>query len=86
MTYLAKPYLNTKRGARLFETKRKAVKYLQTFTGYIEMYAQDWELVGKLTEVVPATVHHLLRTKQIHRGQLPNEWRKDLPEEMKEVA
>jgi len=57
MKYIAKPYLNKNVGTKEFDDIKKAVQYLEQYTG-IQMSFEvnkktkektyDWELIGKL--------------------------------------
>ena len=60
MKYIAKPYLNRNTGMKEFDDIKKAVKYLEDYTGYKMEFVKDrktkektydWELCGKLVRV-----------------------------------
>jgi hypothetical protein len=46
-TYTAKPYFNTNKQMREFDTPKEAAKYLLEVTGF-KMPADEWELIGKI--------------------------------------
>ena len=46
-TYTAKPYFNTNKQMKDFDTAKEAAKYLLEVTGF-KMPADEWELIGKI--------------------------------------
>jgi len=46
-TYTAKPYFNTSKQMKEFDTAKEAAKYLLEVTGF-KMPADEWELIGKI--------------------------------------
>jgi len=46
-TYTAKPYFNTNKQMKEFDTAKEAAKYLLEVTGF-KMPADEWELIGKI--------------------------------------
>lgn len=50
--YVAKPYVNNNKGLMEFSTVDAAVKYLSSFLphDWPNLKADDWHLVGKLSE------------------------------------
>ena len=46
-TYTAKPYFNTNKQMKEFDTPKEAAKYLLEVTGF-KMPADEWELIGKI--------------------------------------
>ena len=45
--YVAKPYFNTNKQMKEFDTPKEAAKYLLEVTGF-KMPADEWELIGKI--------------------------------------
>jgi hypothetical protein len=45
--YVAKPYFNTNKQMKEFDTAKEAAKYLLEVTGF-KMPADEWELIGKI--------------------------------------
>lgn len=45
--FVAKPYLNNSLHMKEFDSKKKAIKYLEEFTEF-KMPAVEWEMIGKL--------------------------------------
>jgi hypothetical protein len=45
--YVAKPYFNTSKQMKEFDTAKEAAKYLLEVTGF-KMPADEWELIGKI--------------------------------------
>lgn len=45
--YVAKPYFNTNKDMKEFDTAKDAAKYLLQVTGF-KMPADEWEMIGKI--------------------------------------
>jgi len=48
MKFECKPNLSNTRGVKVFDDLKSATTYLFEKTG-VEMYAQDWNIIGKLS-------------------------------------
>ena len=46
-SYVAKPYFNTNKDMKEFDTAKDAAKYLLQVTGF-KMPADEWEMIGKI--------------------------------------